>query len=73
MCNQCLFGLLSPFCHVSGKELESLVEKNTDGEYAGVGGRVHHGQPPRIMRVAIQVALGCARDKLLAVVTKSNA
>jgi tartrate dehydrogenase/decarboxylase / D-malate dehydrogenase len=64
-----------------------IVRENSEGEYAGVGGRVHQGQPieaatdvslmtragvERIMRFAFKMAQGRPR-KLLTVVTKSNA
>ncbi len=64
-----------------------IVRENTEGEYAGAGGRVHQGQPieaatdvtlmtragvQRILRYAFQLARSRPR-KLLTVVTKSNA
>ena len=64
-----------------------IVRENSEGEYAGVGGRVHQGQPieaatdvsmmtragvERIMRFAFRLAQSRPR-KLLTVVTKSNA
>ena len=64
-----------------------IVRENTEGEYSGVGGRVHQGQPieaatdvsimtragvERIMRFAFKLAQSRPR-KLLTVVTKSNA
>ncbi len=64
-----------------------IVRENSEGEYAGVGGRVHQGQPieaatdvslmtragvERIMRFAFKLAQSRPR-KLLTVVTKSNA
>ncbi|MEP7300627.1 MAG: tartrate dehydrogenase [Caldimonas sp.] len=64
-----------------------IVRENSEGEYAGVGGRVHQGQPieaatdvsmmtragvERIMRFAFRLA-GSRPRKLLTVVTKSNA
>ena len=64
-----------------------IVRENSEGEYAGVGGRVHQGQPieaatdvsmmtragvERIMRYAFRLAQSRPR-KLLTVVTKSNA
>jgi tartrate dehydrogenase/decarboxylase / D-malate dehydrogenase len=64
-----------------------IVRENTEGEYAGVGGRVHQGQPietatdvsmmtragvERIMRFAFALAQNRPRKKLT-VVTKSNA
>jgi tartrate dehydrogenase/decarboxylase/D-malate dehydrogenase len=64
-----------------------IVRENSEGEYAGVGGRVHQGLPEevatdvsmmtragvaRIMRFAFSLAQSRPR-KLLTVVTKSNA
>jgi len=64
-----------------------IVRENSEGEYAGVGGRVHQGHPieaatdvsmmtragvERIMRYAFELARSRPR-KLLTVVTKSNA
>ena len=64
-----------------------IVRENSEGEYAGVGGRVHQGHPieaatdvsmmtrvgvERIMRFAFRLARSRPR-KLLTVVTKSNA
>ena len=64
-----------------------IVRENSEGEYAGVGGRVHQGHPieaatdvsimtragvERIMRFAFKLAASRPR-KLLTVVTKSNA
>ena len=64
-----------------------IVRENSEGEYAGVGGRAHQGHPievatdvsmmtragvERIMRFAFGLALSRPR-KLLTVVTKSNA
>src|ERR1700730_9096189 len=64
-----------------------IVRENSEGEYAGVGGRVHQGQPievatdvtvitragaQRILRFAFQLARSRPR-KLLTVITKSNA
>src|SRR6187399_1225949 len=81
-------GITSPLRHVSGKELDwVIVRENSEGEYAGVGGRVHKGLPEevatdvamftrsgvaRIMRYAFVVARSCPR-KLRTIVTKSNA
>src|SRR5947209_17953185 len=37
-------GITSPLRHVSGPELDwVIVRENSEGEYAGVGGRVHQG------------------------------
>ncbi|MGO4605580.1 tartrate dehydrogenase [Variovorax sp. 2RAF20] len=64
-----------------------IVRENSEGEYAGVGGRVHQGHPieaatdvsmmtragvERIMRFAFKLARSRPR-KLLTVITKSNA
>jgi tartrate dehydrogenase/decarboxylase/D-malate dehydrogenase len=81
-------GITSPLRGVSGKELDwVIVRENSEGEYAGVGGRVHRGLPleaatdvslltrggvERIMRFAFRLARSRPR-KLLTVVTKSNA
>jgi tartrate dehydrogenase/decarboxylase/D-malate dehydrogenase len=47
-----------------------IVRENSEGEYSGVGGRVHQGQ--RIFRFAFRLAQSRPR-KLLTVITKSNA
>jgi len=81
-------GITSPLRNVHGKELDwVIVRENSEGEYAGVGGRVHKGLPlevatdvsiltragvERIMRFAFKLARARPR-KLLTVVTKSNA
>jgi tartrate dehydrogenase/decarboxylase/D-malate dehydrogenase len=81
-------GITSPLRHVTGPELDwVIVRENSEGEYAGVGGRVHQGLPieaatdvsmmtragvTRIMRFAFKLAQSRPR-KLLTVVTKSNA
>src|SRR5215813_10764321 len=81
-------GITSPLRRVSGPELDwVIVRENSEGEYAGVGGRVHRGLPEeaatdvsmftragigRIMRFAFALARSRPR-KLLTVVTKSNA
>ncbi|MBU2531400.1 MAG: tartrate dehydrogenase [Alphaproteobacteria bacterium] len=81
-------GITSPLRHVEGKELDwVIVRENSEGEYAGVGGRVHQGSPleaatdvamftragvERIMRFAFNLARSRPRQ-LLTVVTKSNA
>jgi tartrate dehydrogenase/decarboxylase/D-malate dehydrogenase len=81
-------GITSPLRDVTAKELDwVIVRENSEGEYAGVGGRVHRGLPEeaatdvamftragvtRIMRHAYKIAQSRPR-KLLTVVTKSNA
>ena len=81
-------GITSPLRNVHGPELDwVIVRENSEGEYAGVGGRVHKGLPlevatdvsiltragvERIMRFAFKLAQARPR-KLLTVVTKSNA
>jgi tartrate dehydrogenase/decarboxylase / D-malate dehydrogenase len=81
-------GITSPLRAVTGPELDwVIVRENSEGEYAGVGGRVHKGLPlevatdvsmltrpgvERIMRFAFNLAQSRPR-KLLTVVTKSNA
>jgi tartrate dehydrogenase/decarboxylase/D-malate dehydrogenase len=81
-------GITSPLRSVSGPELDwVIVRENSEGEYAGVGGRVHRGLPEevatdvsmmtrpgvvRIMRFAFRLAQSRPR-KFLTVVTKSNA
>jgi tartrate dehydrogenase/decarboxylase / D-malate dehydrogenase len=83
-----LKGITSPLRHVTDKELDwVIVRENSEGEYAGVGGRVHTGFPEevatdvsmmtragvtRIMRFAFKLASSRPR-KFLTVVTKSNA
>jgi tartrate dehydrogenase/decarboxylase/D-malate dehydrogenase len=81
-------GIVSPLRHVSGPELDwAIVRENSEGEYSGVGGRVHRGLPEevatdvsvmtrtgvtRIFRFAFALARSRPR-KLLTIVTKSNA
>ena len=81
-------GITSPLRTVNGGELDwVIVRENSEGEYAGVGGRAHQGSPlevatdvamftragvERIMRFAFALARSRPR-KLLTVVTKSNA
>jgi tartrate dehydrogenase/decarboxylase/D-malate dehydrogenase len=81
-------GITSPLRSVKHAELDwVIVRENSEGEYAGVGGRVHQGLPleaatdvamftragvERIMRFAFRLAQSRPR-KLLTVVTKSNA
>jgi tartrate dehydrogenase/decarboxylase/D-malate dehydrogenase len=81
-------GITSPLRAVTSNELDwVIVRENSEGEYAGVGGRVHQGSQleaatdvamftrigvERIMRYAFRLARSRPR-KLLTVVTKSNA
>ncbi|HWL67235.1 MAG TPA: tartrate dehydrogenase [Geminicoccus sp.] len=81
-------GITSPLRGVSPGDLDwVIVRENSEGEYAGQGGRSHRGLPEevatevaiftragveRIMRYAFQLAQSRPR-KLLTVVTKSNA
>ncbi len=81
-------GIDAPLKRCGPKDLDwVIVRENSEGEYAGVGGRVHQGHPleaatdvsmmtragvERIMRFAFNLAQSRPR-KLLTVVTKSNA
>jgi len=81
-------GIQSPLRDVAASDLDwVIVRENSEGEYAGQGGRSHRGLPEevatevaiftragvtRIMRFAFEVARSRPR-KLLTVVTKSNA
>jgi tartrate dehydrogenase/decarboxylase/D-malate dehydrogenase len=81
-------GIESPLKHCNPADLDwVIVRENSEGEYAGVGGRAHQGQPievatdvsmmtragvERIMRFAFKLAQSRLR-KQLTVVTKSNA
>ena len=81
-------GIESPLKGVTAKDLDwIIVRENSEGEYAGQGGRSHRGLPEevatdvaiftrsgvaRIMRFAFKLARSRPR-KLLTVVTKSNA
>ena len=83
-----LQGLSSPLRDCKPGDLDwAIVRENSEGEYAGQGGRAHRGFPEevatetsiftrrgvtRIMRFAFKLAQDRAR-KLLTVVTKSNA
>jgi tartrate dehydrogenase/decarboxylase/D-malate dehydrogenase len=81
-------GITSPLRDRTGDDLDwIIVRENSEGEYAGNGGRVHRGLPEevatetsvftrtgvsRIIRFAFEIARGRPR-KHLTVVTKSNA
>jgi tartrate dehydrogenase/decarboxylase/D-malate dehydrogenase len=81
-------GIKSPLAGVTAKDLDwVIVRENSEGEYAGQGGRSHRGQPheiatdlavftrkgvERVMRFAFELARSRPRKKLT-VVTKSNA
>jgi tartrate dehydrogenase/decarboxylase / D-malate dehydrogenase len=81
-------GLTGPLRPELGKQIDwVIVRENSEGEYAGVGGRAHRGLPievgmdvavftragiERIARFACEIASSRPR-KLLTVVTKSNA
>ena len=81
-------GIDAPLKRCAAKDLDwVIVRENSEGEYAGVGGRAHQGHPievatdvsiltragvERIMRFAFKLAQSRAR-KQLTVVTKSNA
>lgn len=81
-------GIDAPLKRCSPQDLDwVIVRENSEGEYAGVGGRAHQGHPievatdvsmmtrtgvERIMRYAFRLAQSRPR-KLLTVVTKSNA
>ena len=81
-------GIKSPLTGITAKDLDwVIVRENSEGEYAGQGGRSHRGQPhematdlavftrkgvERVMRFAFELAQSRRRKKLT-VVTKSNA
>jgi len=81
-------GIDAPLKRCKSEDLNwVIVRENTEGEYSGVGGRVHQGQPievatdvsmmtragvERILRFAFRLAQSRPR-KLLTVITKSNA
>ena len=81
-------GIKAPLADVGPGDLDwVIVRENSEGEYAGMGGRAHRGLPEevgtevavftrtgvtRIMRFAFRLAQSRPR-KLLTVVTKSNA
>ena len=46
-------GIVSPLRGVTDKELDwIIVRENSEGEYAGVGGRVHMGLPEEVAHIA---------------------
>src|SRR5215472_1465376 len=81
-------GLTSPLANRGPADIDMIcVRENSEGEYAGVGGRVHVGTPrevaqqtgvftragiERILRYGFELAMERPR-KMLASVTKSNA
>ena len=81
-------GIRGPLRDCAPEDLDwVIVRENSEGEYAGVGGRVHTGLPlevgldvsvmtragvERVMRFAYELARSRPR-KLLTIVTKSNA
>ena len=81
-------GIETPLRNCKREDLDwVIVRENSEGEYAGVGGRAHQGHPievatdvsmmtrtgvERIMRFAFRMAQSRPR-KLLTVITKSNA
>ncbi len=81
-------GIVSPLRNVDAGDIDwVIVRENSEGEYAGHGGRAHRGFPEevatetaiftragvtRIMRFAYELAMSRPRRKLT-VVTKSNA
>jgi len=81
-------GIDAPLKRCAPSDLDwVIVRENSEGEYAGVGGRAHQGHPievatdvsimtragvERVMRFAFRLAQSRPR-KLLTVVTKSNA
>src|SRR5215212_3137829 len=81
-------GIASPLANRGAADIDMVcVRENSEGEYAGVGGRIHVGTPrevaqqtgvftrhgiERILRYAFELALTRTR-KMLASATKSNA
>ena len=81
-------GIDGPLKRCKAEDLDwVIVRENTEGEYSGIGGRVHQGHPievatdvtmmtrvgcERILRFAFRLAQSRPR-KLLTVITKSNA
>ena len=81
-------GVASPLRGVAAGELDWIVvRENTEGEYAGAGGRVHRGLPEEVgIEAAVFTRAGCRRimrfafglaqsrpKRHLTLVTKSNA
>jgi tartrate dehydrogenase/decarboxylase/D-malate dehydrogenase len=81
-------GVASPLRDVAAGELDWIVvRENTEGEYAGAGGRVHRGLPEEVgIEAAVFTRTGCRRimrfafglaqsrpRRHLTLVTKSNA
>ena len=56
-------GITSPLRNVSGPELDwVIVRENSEGEYSGVGGRVHKGLPEEVATdVSIMTRAGVTR------------
>jgi len=83
-----LDGIASPLANRTGADIDMIcVRENSEGEYSGVGGRVHRGTPhevaqqvgvftrhgiERILRYGFELAASRPR-RLLASATKSNA
>src|SRR6266850_627217 len=83
-----LNGLSSPLANRSGADIDMIcVRENSEGEYSGVGGRIHRGTPhevaqqvgvftrhgiERILRYGFELAAARPR-RMLASATKSNA
>src|SRR5256886_2115413 len=81
-------GIASPLANRSAAEIDMIcVRENSEGEYSGVGGRIHRGTPhevaqqvgvftrhgiERILRYAFELAAARPR-RMLASATKSNA
>jgi tartrate dehydrogenase/decarboxylase/D-malate dehydrogenase len=81
-------GLSSPLAHRGASDIDMVcVRENSEGEYSGVGGRIHRGMPhevaqqvgvftrhgiERILRYGFELASTRPR-KMLASATKSNA
>jgi tartrate dehydrogenase/decarboxylase/D-malate dehydrogenase len=81
-------GLVSPLAHRGPADIDMVcVRENSEGEYAGLGGRIHVGTPnevaeqtglftrrgiERILRYGFEVAMKRPR-RMLASATKSNA